>query len=160
MMMRERGHHEASRGGRHAQVVQPAGLAAELGLRVGDGGRQPGRPRRLRHVLQLGGERGPLAIVEHPVGELVDRPSGKGTEAVGVELVERRPDDAALAHQTGEEQVEQTWQQLASREIAGGAEQHDHVRLHGCHQRRRDVARVGVGGHVLVLGHRRTLGVR
>ena len=140
---------------RHAQVVQTPGFAAECGLGLGHCLRQTRGTEGLWDVLELHRERIPLRIAEVSTGELVDGPAGERTEAVGVERVEGRADDAALAHQTGEEQVQQAREQFASGQVAGRAEQHDHVWLHRRHQRRRDVARIGVGGDVL--GHRRTL---
>ena len=44
-------------------------------------------------------------------------------------------------------EVEQARQQLAPGEVAGGTEQHDHVRSQGRHERGADVARFGLHGH-------------
>ena len=136
---------------RHAQVVQSPRLATQLLLCVGDHCCQPDRALLLRDVAQLAGERSPLNVGDRAAGELVARLAGERAERLVVELVERGADDSAVAHEAGERQVQQAGQQLATRQVTGRPEQHDHVRLHRRHQRRHDVAGIGVGRHVL--GH-------
>ena len=131
--------------------MQPAGFATQLLLGLGDSCGQPDRAPGLGYVAQFAGERGPLVIGDRTAGELVARLAGKRAKRLVIEVIERGADDAAVAHQASQRQVQQTGQQLASSEIASRTEQHDHVRLHGCHQGRDDVAGIGVGCHML--GH-------
>ena len=64
-----------------------------------------------------------------PVGQLVERAPGVLAKAVVVEVLERRADDpVVLGHQTHLLEVEEAGDQLAAGEVAGRAEQHDHVR--------------------------------
>ena len=60
----------------------------------------------------------------------VDGLVGEVEERVAVVLVERRADDADVAHQPGLEQVEQPGQQLAPGQVAGRAEEDDGRGLH------------------------------
>ena len=148
MMIRDRSTSPASaelaydgQGGlrRHAQVVQPAdlpvGLLRELLLGLGDGVGQRLRAVALPHEREPAGEVVPAGLVERPA-ELVDALPGELDEPLGVEVVQRRADDPAVAEQPRLEQVQQTGEQLAASQVAGGSEQHDHVRLfHGANRR-------------------------
>ncbi len=125
--------------GRHAQVVQPAdlpvGLRRELLLGLGDGVGQRLRAVALPHEREPAGEVVPAGLVERSA-ELVDALPGELDEPLGVQVVQRRTDDAAVAEQPRLEQVQQTGEQLAASQVAGGSEEHDHVRLFHAPNRR------------------------
>ncbi len=125
---------------RDAEVVQPARHTVQLTLGDGDRRRQTLRTAALVDVGQLAGEGIPLLVVERLVGELVAGLARQLAEHVVVEVVERRADDPELGHQARLGQPEQARQQLAAGQVARRAEQHDHVRREGRHQRRIGVA--------------------
>src|SRR5688572_4337829 len=70
----------------------------------------------------------PFLVVDLAARELVDGCTREIPEAVGVEVVERHADQAAAGNEAGTRQVQQPRDQLAAREVAGRAEQHDHLR--------------------------------
>ena len=118
---------------RHAEVVQPAHLPVPLGLRVGHdapqslGALDTGRPAQQLRELGPGGE-----ILRRPrvvAAELPHRLLGEIDERVSRVLVQRRADDPDVCQQAGLEQVQQTRQQLAAGQVAGGAEQNDGGRV-------------------------------
>jgi hypothetical protein len=138
--------HDRQRGrGRHAQVVEPAAVAAQGALGVGHGLGQRLRPAVLGDERHLALEVGPLVVGDRSGGVLLVGPSGQVTEPGVVELVERRADDADVGHEPRHRQPHETGQQLALGQVAGGAEQHDDVGFDRRHQAPVDVDRVGLG---------------
>jgi hypothetical protein len=106
--------------------VQSSRLAAQLALGQIDGRGQGGRLLVGIGVGQLAGEDVPLAVGRG--AELVEGLAREPAEAVVVEGGARGPDDPiALGHQPGLVEAEEAGEQLASREIAGGAEEDDEV---------------------------------
>ena len=92
--------HDVERGlRRHAQVVQPARLSAELGLvRRGGLGQRLGTGLDV-DVRELGRERAPLLLVDRARAELPAGLLGERPERLVVELVERDADDAGVGHE-------------------------------------------------------------
>jgi len=124
----QQAHRRQRRTGRHAEVVQAAALGAQRGFGpVHRGGQGLGAGRQ-RHVVQQFGKRRPVGVAEFPAEKLIECAARRQAEAVGVQVVERHADDAATGDEPRVGQVEQARQQLAPRQVAGGAEQHDHLR--------------------------------
>ena len=149
----EQPHHRQGRLGRHAEVVQPSRLTVQLPLGLLDGRPQRRRAATAGHVAQHGREGVPLLLGQGPVTELADGLAREGDEPVAVVLLQRRADDPPRREQAGLEEVQQTRQQLAPRQVTGGAEHDDHVRFVHEAQRRRapgrgEGARSGVRRHV------------
>ena len=113
--------------GRHGEVVEPARLRPDglLGLRHGVGQRVGPRG----HVGEPLAERPPLVVAEVEPAELPQRLAGEApAELVLAQLVQRRADDAELlGQQPGLPEVEEPGDELAAREVARRAEQHDHM---------------------------------
>ena len=138
-------HYLGGGGGRHAQVVHPRDVAAELVFELLDQLRQRLAPGRLAHVGETRREVVPVVLGHAAVRELVERGARVGAEAVVVEVVERRADDPALGQQARLREVEQPGEQLAAGEVTGRAEQHHDVRTEWRRQEVRvDVGRIGV----------------
>ena len=137
-------HDGTSRIRRHAEVVEPTWFAAELALRFGHCGGEAHRSGVRTHVAEPPAEDGPLVRRDDMTRELVARVAREDAEAVVVEVFERRPHDAALRHEAGLGQVQQSRDELAARQIARGTEEHDDVRGQRRHQRWRDITGIGV----------------
>jgi hypothetical protein len=89
-----------------------------------------------RHVVQRLGKGGPVGVLHLSAGELIKRLTRDLAEAVGVDLVERDADDPAAGDEPGARQVEQAGQQLAPRQVAGGTDQDNNLRMLGTDPRR------------------------
>ncbi len=117
---------------RHREVVQPP-LVVDVagqqrldpvdlrGQRLGAGG--------LRDVGQHRREPRPHLVGEVLVGEVLARLAGQLHELLGVEVLQRGPDDPGVLEQVGLEEVQQPGQQLAPRQVTGRSEEHDDGRL-------------------------------
>ena len=114
--------------GRHAQVVDPPALPAQRPLGGLDRGAQRRRPCGKPYVVEAHRELRPGDVGHGAVAERVERLAGDGAKPVGVDVVERDADDAAAGDEPGARQVEQARQELAPRQVAGGADQDDHLR--------------------------------
>jgi hypothetical protein len=68
-------------------------------------------------------------------------------EVVVAHVVQGRADDPAAGQQPGLEEVEEAGQQLAPSQVAGGSEEHDHVRLDRGHRQAVDVVCVHLLAH-------------
>ena len=117
----------------HAQVVEPAHLSAPLRLRVGhDAPQSLGALRAGRPAQQLG-ELGPRREIALGRGvgltTLPHRLLGEGHERVRRVVVQRGAHNPDVFQQAGLEQVQETRQQLAASQVAGGAEQDDGGRV-------------------------------
>jgi hypothetical protein len=107
----------------------------------------------LRHVAEPLLERFPLLPFDVGTPELVARLAGEAAEPFVVEFLQGRCHDPALGEEVCLGQVQQARQQLAPRQVAGGAEQNDDMRRQGRHGRGgRRTARGGLSGD---LCHRR-----
>jgi hypothetical protein len=106
------------------------------------GGRRPQRPLRpfhrcledvsargQWHVVQDLRENRPVRSICLSCGELIEGASCDRAEAIGVEVIERDADNPAARDKPGTRQVEQTRQQLASREVPRGAHEDDDLRI-------------------------------
>ena len=123
------GDHREGRLRGHAQVVQATDVRAELCLGGGDGGRQGARLGVHRQVRQTGGERLPLLVAEQVGAELADRRPGKRSELLVVERLERGTHDPDVWSELRRgRQVGEAREELATSQVAGRTEQHDHVR--------------------------------
>ncbi len=118
---------------RHAQIVQPLRLAPQR--RFGLQHLVPQRlgSRRQGNVVEPLGEGGPVRGGDFPRYEFVDGGAGEGAEGLRVEGVQRHADDAAIGNEAGAAEAEHPRQQLAARQVAGRAEQDDHLRMLGPH---------------------------
>ena len=143
-------HHVGGGCRRHAQVVQPAHVVAELALerahRVATARR---RLRSARRNESLAANSFHWSSGTPWCANSSSAARGERAEARVVVLVERRPDDAALGQQTGLRQVEEARQQLAARQVAGRAEQHHDVGPERRDERRADVG--GLGCHAVIV---------
>ena len=117
--------------GRHAEIVQAAVLVAQFPLRLGGCRLEPVSARPQRHVVQRLSKSGPVRVLHLSARELIERRTRELAEAIGIDLVERDADDPATRDETGARQVEQAGQQLAPRQIAGGAHKDDTLRMLG-----------------------------
>ena len=122
--------------GRHAEIVQAAVLVAQFPLRLGRRRLERVSARANRHVVQRLGKGGPVRVLHLSAGELIERLARDLAEAVGVDLVERDADDSATGDEPGARQVEQAGQQLAPRQVAGGAHEDNNLRILGTNPRR------------------------
>ncbi|MEZ5184077.1 MAG: hypothetical protein R2702_19760 [Acidimicrobiales bacterium] len=141
----EHGDHLPGGGRGHAQVVEPAAVAAEVGLGPPDRAGQGVGAVALGDVRDGGGELLPGRLVPGAPAELAAGVVGEGAEGVVVELLERGGDDPAPGHQPSPVEVEQAGEQLAPGQVAGAAEEHDDVAAQRRHQRGADVVRFAVG---------------
>ncbi len=117
----------------HGEVVQEVGVAADLALRGFDRLHEP------RGVVRLGDPEREHRLEAVPVAPLgLEAPElGDGAARVGPERVRRHRellgrgshDPAPDWQEPGHAEVEQSWDQLALGEVAGGAEQDDDVVL-------------------------------
>ena len=119
--------HRRRRRRRHAQVVQPTHRAAQLLLGDLDRLGEAFRSGRLRHVGEPLGERVPLLRGQRVVAELVHRLLGEAAERLLVVVLQRRADHLDVRRQGRQGQVREAGDQLAPGQVAGRAEQHDHV---------------------------------
>jgi hypothetical protein len=115
--------------------VQAAILVAQFPLRLGRRRLERVSARADRHVVQCLGKGGPVRVLHLSAGELIERLARELAEAIGVNLVERDADDSAARDETGARQVEQAGQQLAPRQIAGGADKDNNLRMLGANPR-------------------------
>ena len=122
--------------GRHAQIVHAAALVAQFPLRLGHRRLEGVGARADRHIVQRLGKGGPVRLVHLSAGELIERLARDLAEAVGVDLVQRDADDPATGNEPGARQMEQAGQQLAPRQVAGGADQDHDLRMFGTNPRR------------------------
>ena len=76
-----------------------------------------------------GGYGAPLVLGKSAVGEVVEREACQRAEPVPVERVERDADDAAAGDEARAGEVAQARQQLALGKVAGGPDEHHHLRL-------------------------------
>ena len=120
-------HRRQRRVRRHAQVVQPAALATEGLLGPAHGRRQAGGTGGQRHVVEPAAKALQSGSLTLRVENSSSAPRAMPAKAVGVDVVERHADDAAARDEPGARQVVQAGQQLAPRQVAGGADQHDHL---------------------------------
>jgi len=114
---------------RDGQVVQAQDVLAQLGLRLRDRGREGVRAGALRDVAQFAGERRPLPLVQRPRAELADRLVREVPEGLGIHVLQGGRHDLHVGGQCGQREMGQTRQQLAPGQVAGGAEQDDHIRV-------------------------------
>src|SRR4051794_19899939 len=145
MMMRERSTRPASANrrtgrqggiGRHAEIVHAPVLVAQFPLGLGDRRLERVSARADRNVVQRLGKDGPVRVLHLSRGELIERLARDLAEAIGVDLVERDADDSATGDEPGARQVEQAGQQLAPRQVAGGAHEDNNLRILGTNPRR------------------------
>ena len=129
----ERPHGGQRRAGRHAQVVQATTLPRERPLGLVDRRLQGLDACRERDVVEDRGKGRPVGLRHRAGRELVERSARHLAEAVGVEIVERDADDPAGGDEPGPREMEETWQQLASRQVARGAEEHDELGVPRAH---------------------------
>jgi hypothetical protein len=164
---RGRGH------GRDAQVMEPADVLAELLLGDLDRLGEPVGPGALGDVGEPLLELLPLRRAQRVVGELVHRLLGERAELALAHVLERGPDHLDVGGEGRQREVREAGEQLASREVAGGAEEDDDVRddrLHpvaggaGADRRVRDGLSLGVQCHEgdvpTLPGHEQGRGVR
>jgi len=111
--------------------VQAAVLVAQFPLRLGRRRLERVSTRADRHEVQCLGKGGPVLVLHLSAGELIERLARDLAEAIGVNLVERDADDPAARDETGARQIEQAGQQLAPRQIAGGAHKDNDLRMPG-----------------------------
>ena len=116
---------------RHAQVVQPAARLPESALGFLDGRLERGGSRGERHVGQVLCEGVPDRLLHLARCELRDRLVHFLTEARRIEIIQRHADDLAPRDEAGARQMEQTRQQFALGQVAGGAHQHHHLGIFG-----------------------------
>ena len=129
--------HRGQRGARrHAQVVQASAFDAQALLGTRDRRAQRRCTRGQRHIVQMAGEALPVRIGQLAVEELVQRAARDAAEGLDIDVVQRHADDAAAGDEAGRDQVVQAGQQLAPRQVAGGAEQQHHLRIAWAHARR------------------------
>ena len=121
-------HRRQGGGRRHAQIVQATALAGQGSLGRIDRRLQGAGAGRHRDVVQDRGESGPVRLVHLAAGESIERFPGDLAQAVGVELVQRDADDPAARDEAGPDEMEQSRQQLPSRQITRGAHENDNVR--------------------------------
>jgi|GEM_PF-6928513 len=114
---------------RDGQVVQSQYVLAQFVLRLGDRRREGIRAGTLRHVAELAGEGRPLRLVQRPGAELGDRLVREMPERLGIHVLQGGRDDLHVGGQRGQRQVGQAGQQLASGQVAGSAEEDDHLRV-------------------------------
>ena len=116
-------------GRRHAQIVHATALAGQGSLGRIDRRLQRAGAGRHRDVVQGPGKGVPVGLIHLASGELIERLPGDLAQAVGVEIVQRDADDAAAGDETGTAQMEQSRQQLPSRQITRGAHENDNLRI-------------------------------
>lgn len=110
---------------RDAEVVQALAALREMRLGLLDGLAQGVRARVGADEGEAVVEVVPLLVGDRVGGELGDGGARELAERLRVEILERRPDNAQVVTQVAGEQVEQPGKELASSEVAGGAEQDD-----------------------------------
>ena len=121
--------HGRERGvGGNAEIMDAAAFAAKRRLRALDRGFQHARPCGERRIVENLREFSPMRLLDFAHRELVDRAARDGPKTVGVDIVERDADDAATRNEARSRQMKQARQQLAPRQIAGRADQDDHLR--------------------------------
>src|SRR5690242_9391475 len=84
--------------------------------------------RTQRNIVETIGKTLPLGISDFArpeLGECAVRHAAKG---VGVDVVQRHTNDAAARNIASGGEMEEPWQQLASRQVTSGAEKHHHLR--------------------------------
>ena len=133
---RQQAHRRQGGAGRHAQIVHAAALAAQFLLRLFHRRFEDVGARGHRHVVQRLGKGGPVGLLHLSAGELIERLARNLAEAIGVDVVQRDADDPATRDEPGARQVEQAGQQLAPRQVAGGAHQDDDLRMFRTNPRR------------------------
>ena len=116
---------------RDAQVVESTGFASQFRLGVLEGLGQTDGSGRSGDVGDATAELVPVLVGDHPPGELVAGGAGHGLVLEVVEVLQRGGHDPTFREQAGPREVEETGQELASGQIAGGPEQDDHVGRHG-----------------------------
>ena len=134
--LRQQAHRRQGGIGRHAEIVQAPAFVAQFALGLGHRRLERVGAGADRHVVERLGEGGPVGVLHLARGELVERLARDLAEAVGVDLVERDADDPAARDEPGARQVEQAGQQLAPRQVAGGAHQDNDLRMLGTDPRR------------------------
>ncbi len=115
--------------GRHAQIVEPPALSLEGPLGSLHGGPERLRSGRQRDVVQTLREAVPVIVLRLARGELVQRLLCTRAETLGIEVVERHADHPAAGDEADAGQVEESGQQLAPRQVAGGSHEHDDMRI-------------------------------
>jgi hypothetical protein len=108
--------------------VQAPALAAEGGFGTIDCRAQHAGAGCERHVIEVAREDLPIGIGDLAAEELVERAAREGAKGVGVDVVQRHADDAARRDEAAGGQVVQAGQQLAPRQVTGGAEEHHNLR--------------------------------
>ena len=134
--LRQQAHGRQGGIGRHAEIVYAPALLAQFPLGLGHRRLERVSARADRHVVQRLGKGGPVRVLHLSRGELIERLARDLAEAIGVDLVERDADDPATGDEPGARQVEQAGQQLAPRQVAGGAHQDNNLRMLGTNPRR------------------------
>ena len=109
--------------------MESSALGAERLLSPLDRRLEGGRAGADRHIVEGLGEGGPIGIHHLAGGELIERLARDRTETVSVEILEGDTDDMAARDEASTAQAEQARQQLARRQIAGGADEHDDLRI-------------------------------
>ena len=89
--------------------------------------RAPG-PAEHRNVVQNRGESGPVRLVHLATGESIERFPGRSCESRERRRVQQTPIPGSR-DKAGTEEMEQSRQQLPSRQIARGAHENDNLRI-------------------------------
>jgi len=108
--------------------VQALAFAADGGFGARRGLGQCHGAGRERHVLQPRGKRSPVDVIHRAVVELRQGLPRQRAKGGGVHVVQRHADDPVVRQKARRAQVKQPRQQLALGQIAGGAEEHHHLR--------------------------------
>src|SRR5215470_13950502 len=82
-----------------------------------------------RNVVEEGRERLPVALGDLARRELVERGARELAERVGAHVVERDADDATAGDEAGVRQMKEAGQELAARQVAGGTDEDDELRI-------------------------------
>ena len=71
--------------------------------------------------------------LSHLAARLIDCLARDLAKALGVEFIQRHADDPAAGNEAGAAQMEQSRQQLPSRQVAGGADENNDLRIPRTH---------------------------
>ena len=111
--------------------MESSTLASQVLFRMPDRIGQPFVPAGERDVMEPVTEVRPVVVHDVRPGEFLARLTGEIVELPVVELLERGADDLVVGEQPGSGESQQTGEELAPGQVAGGAEEHDDVGLEG-----------------------------
>src|SRR5271163_2280762 len=106
--------------------MKAAAFAVERLLRLDHRGLEGAGSGGHGHVVQVVGEGGPVAVRDFAGREFGQRLPSEGAKSLGIEIIQRHPDDSTLRDEARTTQMKHAGQELAPGEVAGGAhEDHD-----------------------------------